>query len=102
MGVSLFAGEAFVMSAVIEPFPRPKVVSTQGADAAMRYVRRAQEAFDLMSMATTELERVTLCDIAEIWLDMAEAALPAIRARTGQAAQARRQSRPARRPTKSG
>jgi hypothetical protein len=42
----------------------------------LRYVRRAQEAFDLLAQATTELERVTLCDIAEIWLDMAEAALP--------------------------
>lgn len=43
----------------------------------MRYVRRAEEAFDLLAAAATDVERRTLCDIAEIWLDMAEAALPA-------------------------
>ena len=65
------------MSATIEPFPRPKSLNTRGADAAMRYVRRAQEAFELLAAASTDVERTTLCDIAEIWLDMAEAALPA-------------------------
>lgn len=64
------------MSATIEPFPRPPPLTTRGADAATRYVNRAQEAFELLAQATTELERATLCDIAEIWLDMAEAALP--------------------------
>lgn len=63
------------MSAIIEPFPRPERLTTSGADAAARYTRRAQEAFDLLAQATTELERTTLCDIAEIWLDMAESAL---------------------------
>jgi hypothetical protein len=61
------------MSATIEPFPRPQ---TRGAGAAMRYVRRAEEAFDLLATARNDVERRTLCDIAEIWLDMAEAALP--------------------------
>jgi hypothetical protein len=42
----------------------------------MRYVQRAEEAFDLLAAASTDVERRTLCDIAEIWLDMAEAALP--------------------------
>jgi hypothetical protein len=65
------------MSAIIEAFPRPRSVQTRGADAARRYVRRAQEAFELLTAATTDVERKTLCDIAEIWLDMAEAALPA-------------------------
>ena len=65
------------MSATIEPFPRPRNVTTRGTDAAMRYVRRAQEAFELQSAASTDVERTTLCDIAEIWLDMAESALPA-------------------------
>jgi hypothetical protein len=64
------------MSAIIEPFPRPRTIGTRGPDAAMRYVQRAQEAFDLLAAASTDVERTTLCDIAEIWLDMAEAALP--------------------------
>ena len=65
------------MSATIEPFPRPVRPKTRGPDAAMRYVRRAEEAFDLLAAAGTDAERRTLCDIVEIWLDMAEAALPA-------------------------
>jgi len=65
------------MSATIEPFPSPGRGLARGADAAGRYVRRAQEAFDLLANASTDLERRTLCDIAEIWLDMAESALPA-------------------------
>lgn len=64
------------MSATIEAFPRPERPTSQGADAALRYVRRAHEAFELLAQASTDLERATLCDIAEIWLDMAEAALP--------------------------
>jgi hypothetical protein len=64
------------MSAIIQAFPRARTAETRGADAAMRYVRRAQEAFDLLAAANTDVERTTLCDIAEIWLDMAEAALP--------------------------
>ena len=63
------------MSATIEPFPRPARAPDQ-ADAALRYIRRAQEAFALLGQATTDLERTTLCDIAETWLDLAEAALP--------------------------
>jgi len=62
--------------AIIEPFPRSSPIPIRGADVSLRYVRRAQEAFDLLAQSTTELERRTLCDIAEIWLDMAEAALP--------------------------
>lgn len=65
------------MSATIQPFPRTRATERCGPDAAMRYVRRAQEAFDLLATATTDVERSTLCDIAEIWLDMAQAALPA-------------------------
>ena len=65
------------MSAIIEPFPGPRSVATRGPDAALRYVGRAQEAFELLAAASTDVERTTLCDIAEIWLDMAEAALPA-------------------------
>lgn len=65
------------MSATIQPFPRARAIETRGANAAMRYVGRAQEAFDLLAAASTDAERTTLCDIAEIWLDMAEAALPA-------------------------
>lgn len=64
------------MSATIEPFPRGGRPQTRGPDAAMRYVQRAEEAFDLLAAASTDVERRTLCDIAEIWLDMAEAALP--------------------------
>lgn len=64
------------MSATIEPFPRTQRPAIRGADVSLRYVRRAQEAFDLLAQAPTEVERRTLCDIAEIWLDMAEAALP--------------------------
>jgi hypothetical protein len=65
------------MSATIEPFPpRGRASTTNGPDAAMRYVRRAQEAFELLAAARNDVERTTLCDIAEIWLDMAEAALP--------------------------
>lgn len=65
------------MSATIEPFPQRGRPEIRGAEVSLRYVRRAEEAFELLSQATTELERQTLCDIAEIWLDMAEAALPA-------------------------
>jgi hypothetical protein len=70
------------MSAIIQPFPRSRTAQTQGPqthgpDAAKRYVHRAQEAFDLLAVASTPAERTTLCDIAEIWLDMAEGALPA-------------------------
>lgn len=64
------------MSATIEQFPRRDLARLRGADNARRYVGRAQEAFDLMGQATTEGERRALCDIAEIWLDMAESALP--------------------------
>ena len=64
------------MSATIEPFPTQDRPPIRGAEVSLRYVRRAQEAFDLLAQATTDLERRTLCDIAEIWLDMAEAALP--------------------------
>ena len=64
------------MSATIEPFPTPRGAPIRGAEVATRYVRRAQEAFDIIAQSTTDLERRTLCDIAEIWLDMAEAALP--------------------------
>ncbi|HEX3699346.1 MAG TPA: hypothetical protein VHV27_01605 [Phenylobacterium sp.] len=64
------------MSATIEAFPKSHSVRTRGPDAAARYVRRAQETFELLAAAATEAERTTLCDIAEIWLDMAEAALP--------------------------
>ena len=67
------------MSAIIEPFPSRGRLAIRGADVSLRYTRRAQEAFDLLAQATTDLERRTLCDIAEIWLDMAEAALPARR-----------------------
>jgi hypothetical protein len=65
------------MSATIEPFPVPGRLEIRGAEVSLRYVRRAQEAFELLAQSTTDLERRTLCDIAEIWLDMAEAALPA-------------------------
>jgi hypothetical protein len=65
------------MSATIEQFPTPWRTPLRGADVAQRYVRRAEEAFELLARSTTDLERTTLCDIAEIWLDMAEAALPA-------------------------
>ena len=64
------------MSATIEPFPTQALPRIRGAEVSLRYVGRAQEAFDLLAQATTDLERRTLCDIAEIWLDMAEAALP--------------------------
>jgi hypothetical protein len=64
------------MSATIEPFPKPPRPQTRGPGAAIRYVRRAEEAFELLAAAKSEGERRTLCDIAEIWLDMAEAALP--------------------------
>lgn len=64
------------MSAIIEIFPTPARPRTRGTDAAKRYVRRAEEAFELLATARSEVERRTLCDIAEIWLDMAEAALP--------------------------
>lgn len=64
------------MMAKIELFPRPDPARRREAEAARRYVRRAQEAFDLLGQANTDLERRTLCDIAEIWLDMAECALP--------------------------
>ena len=65
------------MSAIIEPFPPRGRLQIRGAEVSLRYVRRAEEAFELLAQATTDLERHTLCDIAEIWLDMAEAALPA-------------------------
>jgi hypothetical protein len=65
------------MSATISQFPNRARPVTSGAEAARRYVRRAEEAFELLAQSTTDVERSTLCDIAEIWLDMAEAALPA-------------------------
>lgn len=64
------------MSATIEPFPPRGANPLRGADVSQRYMRRAQEAYDLLATSRTELERTTLADIAEIWLDMAEAALP--------------------------
>lgn len=64
------------MSAIVELFPSRGRLAIRGTDVSLRYVRRAQEAFDLLAQASTDLERGTLCDIAEIWLDMAEAALP--------------------------
>jgi hypothetical protein len=67
------------MSATISQFPQRPQPATSGAEAARRYVRRAEEAFELLARSTTDVERSTLCDIAEIWLDMAEAALPAAR-----------------------
>jgi hypothetical protein len=68
------------MSATIELFPtrvptRARI-PIRGAEVAGRYAGRAQEAFELLALATTDQERQTLCDIAELWLDMAEAALP--------------------------
>jgi len=70
------------MSAKIELFPGPRPPSPEARlqhaqAAAARYANRAEEAFQLLAMATTELERSTLCEIAEAWLDLAEAALPA-------------------------
>jgi hypothetical protein len=65
------------MSATIALFPQPAGPPIRGAEAAHRYLRRAEEAFDLLAIATTDVERSTLRDIAEIWLEMAEAALPA-------------------------
>ena len=65
------------MSATIELFPYRRRPVTSGPEAAMRYVTRAHEAFELLAAARTDVERTTLCDIAELWLDMAEAALPA-------------------------
>jgi hypothetical protein len=65
------------MSARISQFPESGRPVMSGAEAARRYVRRAEEAFELLAQATTELERSTLCDIAEIWLEMAESALSA-------------------------
>lgn len=67
------------MSATISQFPQQKGPPLSGAEAARRYVRRAGEAFELLAQATTDVERSTLCEMAEIWLDMAEAALPARR-----------------------
>jgi hypothetical protein len=64
------------MSATIEPFPTPGGTPIRGAEVATRYVRRAHEAVELLGRATTDFERRTLCEMAEIWLDMAEAALP--------------------------
>ncbi|WP_297695848.1 hypothetical protein [Phenylobacterium sp.] len=69
------------MSAKIErfpgvPAPRPEVNPSRGESAALRYVSRAQEAFQLIAMAGTDLERSAYCEIAEAWLDLAEAALP--------------------------
>lgn len=69
------------MSAKIELFPGPRAphaeaVRQHAHAAAMRYVTRAEEAFQLLSVASTELERSSLCEIAEAWLDLAEAALP--------------------------
>lgn len=66
------------MTATISQFPRVRP-ALSGAEVARRYVRRAEEAFEMLARATTDVERSTLCDIAEIWLDMAEAALPAPR-----------------------
>jgi hypothetical protein len=65
------------MSAIIELFPTGGRASMRSSDAASRYVRRAQDAFELLAQANSDLERRTLCDIAEIWLDLAESALPA-------------------------
>lgn len=67
------------MSATIEPFPLRRTTPLRGAEISRRYARRAQEAYDLLAVSRSELECQTLCDIAEIWLDMAEAALPAAR-----------------------
>lgn len=69
------------MSAKIEVFPgrRPgpsEAARRRGEAAALRYVTRAEEAFQLLANASSELERTTLCEIAEAWLDLAEAALP--------------------------
>jgi len=64
------------MSATIALFPQRPQPPTSGAEAAKRYLRRASEACELVALAGTDAERSTLCDIAEIWLDMAEAALP--------------------------
>lgn len=69
------------MSATIEQFPvrrtSPAEVQRRRCETnAMRYVSRAEEAFQLLAAATTELERDTLCEIAEAWLDLAEASLP--------------------------
>jgi len=63
------------MSATIETFPVAAPLPTRGPEAAARYSRRAQEAFELLSRSITDVERTTLCEMAEIWLDMAEAAL---------------------------
>ncbi|HSV03412.1 MAG TPA: hypothetical protein VLI41_09420 [Phenylobacterium sp.] len=69
------------MSAKIERFPavrRPAGGATlsRGETAALRYASRAEEALQLLAMATTDLERAALCGIVEAWLDLAEAALP--------------------------
>lgn len=69
------------MSAIIEQFPvrrvSPREAQWRRAEAnAVRYVSRAEEAFQLLAGATTEVERDTLCEIAEAWLDLAEASLP--------------------------
>lgn len=64
------------MSAQIEPFPGTARHPSARNEAARRYMTRAREAFELLAAATNDAERVTLCEIAEIWLDMAEAALP--------------------------
>ena len=70
------AGRHAVMSATIEQFPKPGGTPLRGPEVAQRYMRRAEEAFELLAQSSTDLERSTLREIAEIWLDMAEAALP--------------------------
>ena len=65
------------MSATISQFPQRERPVMSGAEAAKRYVRRAEEAFELLAHATTDVDRSTLCEIAEIWLDLAQSALPA-------------------------
>jgi hypothetical protein len=64
------------MAAIVSQFPQRERPAMSGAEAARRYLRRAEEACELLAKATTDVERSTLCDMAEIWLDMAEAALP--------------------------
>jgi hypothetical protein len=63
------------MPATISQFPQGDRPVMSGPEAAWRYVRHAEETFELLAQATTDVERSTLCDIAEIWLEMAESAL---------------------------
>jgi len=65
------------MSAIIARFPARGTIPLRGAEVSQRYMDRAQEAHDLLAGARTDLERTTLNDIAEIWMEMAEAAAPA-------------------------